>query len=89
MHWGLALVLPGAFGNLFDRIVRPGGGVVDFIRMGIPPDTYWFIYNVADVYITVGVGIMLFSFWREGRQRKHISNNSEAAVSEPEQKVEA
>ena len=68
MHWGLALVLPGAFGNFFDRIVRPGGGVVDFIRMGIPPDTYWFIYNVADIYITVGVGIMLLSFWKEAKQ---------------------
>ena len=68
MHYGLALVLPGAFGNMFDRIVRPGGGVVDFIRMGIPPDTYWFIYNVADIYITVGVGIMLVSFWKEGRE---------------------
>jgi len=69
MHWGLALVLPGAFGNLFDRIVRPGNGVVDFIRMGIPPDTYWFIYNIADVYITVGVGIMLLSFFLEGTPR--------------------
>ena len=66
MHYGLALVLPGAVGNLFDRVVRPGNGVVDFIRMGIPPDTYWFIYNVADIYITVGVGIMLVSFLREG-----------------------
>ncbi|MDR2728284.1 MAG: signal peptidase II [Chitinispirillales bacterium] len=70
MHWGLALVLPGALGNMFDRVLRPGNGVVDFIRMGIPPDTYWFIYNVADVYITVGVGIMLVSFWREGLKVK-------------------
>jgi len=71
MHWGLALVLPGAFGNMFDRIVRPGGGVVDFIRMGIPQiDRYWFIYNVADIYITVGVGIMLLSFFKEGMKAK-------------------
>ncbi|MDR0306603.1 MAG: signal peptidase II [Chitinispirillales bacterium] len=67
MHWGLALVLPGAFGNMFDRIARPDNGVVDFIRMGIPPDTYWYIYNVADIYVTVGVAIMMLSFLREGK----------------------
>jgi signal peptidase II len=59
MHVGLMLVLPGAFGNLHDRIFLADKGVVDFIRMGIPPDHYWFIYNVADVFVTVGVGVML------------------------------
>jgi len=68
MHVGLMLVLPGAFGNLYDRIFHGKLGVIDFVRMGIPPDNYWFIYNVADVYVTVGVGVMLFSFWREMRK---------------------
>jgi len=65
MHVGLMLVLPGAFGNLYDRIFNADKGVIDFIRMGIPPDNYWFIYNVADIYVTVGVGVMLLGFWME------------------------
>jgi len=78
MHIGLMLVLPGAFGNLYDRIFHGGQGVVDFIRMGIPPDNYWFIYNVADVYVTVGVGVMLFSFWREMGKRPEPAEPMEA-----------
>jgi signal peptidase II len=72
MHAGLMLVLPGAFGNLHDRIVHGEKGVVDFIRMGFPPDNYWFIYNVADVFVTFGVAIMLLNFilegWKDGKK---------------------
>jgi len=79
MHIGLMLVLPGAFGNLYDRIFNADKGVIDFIRMGIPPDNYWFIYNVADVYVTVGVGVMLFGFWLEAG-KKPVSAESEQEV---------
>ncbi len=87
MHWGLALVLPGAFGNMFDRIFNADKGVVDFIRMGIPPDAYWFIYNIADVYVTVGVGLMLLNFLREGARNK-VPAETIAAESAPS-KVES
>ncbi|MDR0330374.1 MAG: signal peptidase II [Chitinispirillales bacterium] len=70
MHIGLALVLPGAFGNLYDRVFHGNRGVVDFIRMGFPPDNYWFIYNVADVYVTVGVAVMLLNFILEAVGKK-------------------
>ncbi len=78
MHWGLALVLPGAFGNMYDRIFYADKGVVDFIRIGIPPDTYWFIFNVADVFVTVGVALMMVHFFREGKTQENT----------PERKVE-
>ena len=70
MHIGLMLVLPGAFGNLFDRLVYGGRGVVDFIRMGFPPDNYWFIYNVADIFVTAGVAVMLINFVMEAFKKK-------------------
>jgi len=70
MHVGLMLVLPGAFGNLFDRLVYGGRGVVDFIRMGFPPDNYWFIYNVADIFVTAGVAVMLLNFVMEAFKKK-------------------
>ncbi len=70
IHWGIALILPGALGNLFDRIMHPAKGVVDFIRMGIPDVYYWPTYNMADVYITVGVILMLIQFARDAKQEK-------------------
>ena len=47
----LLLLAAGAFGNGLDRLFR--GHVVDFIHL-----THWPVFNVADVYITVG-GILL------------------------------
>jgi signal peptidase II len=53
---GLALIIGGAAGNLIDRVVA--GSVVDFV------DVYWrtwhfWVFNVADSAITVGVTVMI------------------------------
>ena len=55
---GLSLVLGGALGNVWDRIVR--GAVVDFI------DVYygrfhWPAFNVADAAISVGAAIVILA----------------------------
>ena len=65
MKWGLALILPGALGNLLDRIIHPMLGVVDFIRIGVSDMLYWPIFNMADVYVTVGVALIFINFLRE------------------------
>jgi signal peptidase II len=72
MHWALAIILPGALGNLFDRIVRPGEGVVDFIKMDfkIWPFNPWPVYNMADAWVTIGVCLLIVSFMFEERRRK-------------------
>lgn len=49
----LGLILGGAVGNLIDRIRM--GEVVDFVQVGIPPHSYWPVFNVADSAVTVGV----------------------------------
>lgn len=49
---GLLLLLGGALGNYLDRLLR--GYVVDFIHV-----SYWPVFNVADVLVTVGFGLML------------------------------
>jgi len=51
---GLALLLGGSLGNLVDRILS--GAVVDFIRIWKAP-----IFNVADIAIVVGAGLVLFT----------------------------
>jgi len=68
-HWGVAAILPGALGNLYDRVVHPQLGVVDFIRLGVSERIYWPIFNMADVYVTVGVGLILLSFLVDERRR--------------------
>ncbi len=80
MHIGLMLVLPGAFGNLYDRLVHGKRGVVDFIRMGFPPDSYWFIYNVADIFVTAGVTVMLINFIIEAVAKKPQTEAAGAAA---------
>ncbi len=48
----LIFILGGSLGNLFDRIYY--SAVPDFIDFHIN-DFHWFIFNVADVFISVGV----------------------------------
>jgi signal peptidase II len=48
----LALVVGGALGNLYDRIVYTA--VPDFIDLHFH-GFHWFVFNVADISITVGV----------------------------------
>ena len=48
----LALVAGGALGNLYDRIVYTA--VPDFIDLHFH-EFHWFVFNVADIFITVGI----------------------------------
>lgn len=57
--WALPLVLGGAIGNLVDRVRL--GYVVDFIHMHFKTH-HWPTYNVADIAITVGIGLMLLEY---------------------------
>ena len=58
---GLALVLGGALGNLYDRVTL--GYVVDFLSFHVN-DLYWPAFNVADSAISVGVGILLLDSFK-------------------------
>lgn len=53
---GLSLILGGAMGNLFDRVVH--GGVVDFLDFFIYGH-HWPAFNLADSAIVVGGGLLL------------------------------
>ena len=50
--FGFILILGGALGNLFDRIFYKA--VPDFIDLHIN-NFHWFIFNIADIFITIGV----------------------------------
>jgi len=52
----LLMILGGALGNLFDRIFYKA--VPDFIDFHIG-NFHWFIFNVADIFITIGIIFMV------------------------------
>ncbi len=59
---GLAILLAGAMGNLLDRIIL--GYVVDFIDITIFP-----VFNVADICIDVGIGILILDIFQGDSRR--------------------
>ena len=61
---GLALVLGGAVGNLYDRISL--GYVVDFLNFHLN-NHYWPAFNVADSAICVGVGLLLLDSFKASK----------------------
>ena len=56
--YSLILIFGGALGNLYDRILF--SAVPDFIDFHIG-DFHWFVFNVADIFISIGVIIMILS----------------------------
>ena len=48
----LILILGGALGNFYDRLIYKA--VPDFIDFHVN-DFHWFIFNVADIFISIGV----------------------------------
>ena len=54
--YSLLMILGGALGNVFDRIFTKA--VPDFIDFHIG-NFHWFIFNVADIFITIGVIFMI------------------------------
>ena len=54
--YSLLMILGGALGNIFDRIFYKA--VPDFIDLHIQ-NFHWFIFNVADIFITLGVIFMI------------------------------
>ena len=66
--YSLLLIFGGAIGNLYDRIFYKA--VPDFIDFHIG-NFHWFIFNVADIFITLGVIFMIsFEFSINQKEKK-------------------
>ena len=65
-----ALIIGGSLGNLFDRIYYYA--VPDFIDIHIH-NYHWFIFNVADIFITVGIiGLILIELFKKEKISKNV-----------------
>ena len=63
--FGLGLILGGAIGNAIDRAVY--GAVADFVLLHAA-GYEWYVFNIADAAIVVGVVFLLYAaFWRGNR----------------------
>ncbi len=72
LRLSLAVILAGAMGNLVDRVLY--GKVVDFLDFMIG-SYHWYIFNIADSAVTVGIGLFLYySFFRDSKE--HITTPS-------------
>jgi len=66
--YSLLMILGGALGNVFDRILYKS--VPDFIDFHIN-EFHWFIFNVADIFITIGVICMILTELIASNKKKH------------------
>lgn len=68
--FSVPLIFSGAISNMIDRIVR--GTVTDFIDVG-----FWPVFNLADSFIVIGVGLMLIGYLQYGyREEKNASGSN-------------
>ena len=62
----LSLIIAGALGNLFDRIYA--GKVIDFLHVKLGSYWEWYIFNVADTSVSIGMIFFLYhSFFIQNR----------------------
>jgi signal peptidase II len=65
LHWAFALIAGGAIGNLIDRMYF--GVVTDFVLWHYHAKE-WPVFNVADVVLVVGVGLMFIDIQKEKKR---------------------
>ena len=67
--YSLLMILGGALGNVFDRIMYKA--VPDFIDFHIG-NFHWFIFNIADIFITIGVFFMIISEFIDNKKNHEL-----------------
>ena len=92
-HLGVALILAGALGNLWDRVMI--GRVRDFLHLfpgrdlpwglswpGGGPEVFPWIFNIADVLLLTGMGLVLIHLhWSDRRQQREARRSASASPS--------
>ena len=56
--YGFMMIFGGSLGNIFDRLYH--SSVPDFIDFHIN-NFHWFIFNVADIFITLGLFLLIYA----------------------------
>ena len=70
------LIIGGAIGNLIDRARL--GYVVDFVDLRLTDTLRWYVFNVADASICVGVALLALAYWRASPAPERGDHGAEA-----------
>ncbi|HTJ43408.1 MAG TPA: signal peptidase II [Kofleriaceae bacterium] len=84
--WALGLVAGGAVGNLIDRIYF--GVVTDFTLWHWQDKAEWPVFNVADVVLVIGVGLLLLDVGKDDKKKKKKKPKPEPKPEIPEAKAQ-
>jgi signal peptidase II len=79
LHWALALVAGGAVGNLIDRMYY--SVVTDFVLWKYKTHE-WPVFNIADVVLVVGVGLMFIDIQKENKREKVARKERQAKAKQ-------
>ena len=66
-RYALLSIFAGSLGNIYDRLFY--NAVPDFIDFHVE-DFHWFIFNIADIFITLGVIIMIMTEFFTNNEKK-------------------
>lgn len=81
---GLGCIVGGAVGNMIDRLIF--GGVIDFIHVHYESWSFP-VFNVADVGINIGVGLILLDAVWQMRQQRIETRKNKTHQTEREKKA--
>ncbi len=65
LRFGLALIMGGALGNLYDRVLV--GTVTDFVELYLN-GFHWPAFNAADSAITIGAALVLLDMFQSSKR---------------------
>jgi signal peptidase II len=85
-HIAIGLLIAGGLGNLYDRIVY--ACVRDFLHplpglrwpFGSQREIWPYVSNVADLWLLVGIGILMWYLWRNGDEKSRTGGSASAAA---------
>lgn len=69
--YAYTFILAGGFGNLWDRVFHEDGHVIDYMLIEISGPLRTGVFNIADIFIVIGVLLALFGEYLLKRSKKH------------------
>lgn len=82
---GLGFIVGGALGNAWDRYAY--GAVADFFHLFVETERWgrisWYVFNLADVAIVAGVGLLLYQSFFEGPASPGPGEPESQAAADP------
>ncbi len=74
--YAYSFILAGGFGNLWDRVFHDDGHVIDFMLIEIWGPLRTGVFNVADIFIVIGVLLALFGEYLTKSTGPSVSTNN-------------